>query len=201
MIHHKIEQNTPEWHALRLGKFTASMFKDILGSRSNEGFKKAIDRVVWELLTGVPVESYSNEWMQRGHELEPIAIEQYQALKFTNTIDAGFWEFNKWVGASPDQLIGDDGLLEIKCPKWSTMLQYIRRGKVPTVYVPQIQGQLMCTGRQWCDFMAFHPDVKPLIIRVNRDEEMISNIQTKLEFAVKEVKEQLKIVSEYGQIS
>ena len=93
----------------------------------------------------------------------------------------------KLFGASPDGLIGEDGLIEIKCPIASTMCGYLLENKLPTEYFPQIQGQLFITGRKWCDFVAYYPGLRPLILRVVRDEVFIGKLASSLEIFCREL--------------
>ena len=180
MIHHKIDQNTDEWMELRRGKFTASAFRDLFMKETTATYRNSIYKVVYERLTGEQPESFSNDYMQRGHELEPLARREYELQTFETVKDGGFFELNEWIGASPDGLIGDDGLLEIKCPAYSTMIQYLIDQKLPTQYIKQVHGQLYVTGRKYCSFACYHPKLKMMIIRVERDEEIINDIKNKL---------------------
>jgi len=188
MIHHKVDQNTEEWFALKLGKFSASWFKDLFAAKNTATYQKAIYKIVYERLTNEVPESFSNHWTERGHEFEPLAAEEYERQTFNEVSDGGFFELNEWVGCSPDRLVGSDGLVEIKCPAYNTMINYLLSQKVPSIYMKQIQGQLYVTGRKWCDFLAYHPKLKPLIIRVERDEKMIDELDTKLIQCIDEVK-------------
>jgi len=186
MKHYKVDQNTDEWMQLRQGKFTASTFKDLFAKSTTKAYQNAIYRVVFERMTGEQPESFSNEYMQRGHELEPLARERYEQETFNQVDDAGFF-CTDWVGASPDGLIGSDGLLEIKCPAYSTMIDYMIRQTLPSIYKWQVHGQMYCTGRKWCDFMSYHPKLKPVIIRIERDDAIQSELHSKLTESMKEV--------------
>jgi putative phage-type endonuclease len=181
---HKVAQNTEDWLNLRQGKFTASTFKALMSDKNTATYKNEVYRVAFEIATGESPESFSNEFMDRGHELEPFARKEYELQKFNDIEDGGFFELNKYVGASPDGLVGKDGLVEIKCPKYSTMITYILNGKLPTEYKWQVQGQLYVTGRKWCDFMGYHPKLKSIIVRVEPDPEMIELLETELEIAI-----------------
>jgi len=193
MKHHEIEQNTDEWMQLRQGKFTASTFRDLFASKTTKAYQNAIYRVVFERLTGEQPESFSNEYMRRGHELEPLARERYEAETFESVEDGGFF-CSDWVGASPDGLVGKDGLIEIKCPAYSTMIDYMIKQKLPSIYKWQVHGQMYCTGRKWVDFMSYHPKLKPVIIRIDRDESIISELESKLSESVKEVERIIKLI-------
>ena len=167
---HNVEQNSPEWFDLRKGKFTASTFKDLFMKETTQGFQDALYKVAYERLTNESPESFSNEWMQRGSELEPEAREWYELETYNKVHNGGFFEHSEWIGASPDGLVGDDGLIEIKCPKYSTMIGYLINKELPKTYEWQVHGQLWVADRQWCDFVAYHPKLQPLIIRVERDK-------------------------------
>lgn len=193
--HYEVTHNTEEWYNLRLGKFTASSFKDLFMSKTTKGYEKAIYKPVFERLTGELPESFSNEYMERGHELEPLAKDLYEMETFNIVQPGGFWALNDWIGASPDGLIGDDGIIEIKSPAFNTMISYLLKNQVPPIYKWQIYGQLWVTGRNWCDFMSFHPKLKPLIIRVERDESIITELQEKVFESISIAKDIIKKIS------
>lgn len=189
-----IEQNTDEWINLRMGKFTASMFSDLMGSKNTLTYQKAINKVVFEILTNEVPENFTSGYMERGHELEPLAKELYSMMTFNDVSNGGFFSYGNYIGASPDGLIDDDGLLEIKSPSFNTMINYLLRKSLPIEYKYQVQGQLFVTNRKWCDFMAYHPKLKPLIIRVERDEDIITDIQTRLNEAIETVINRIKLL-------
>ncbi len=186
MIWHDVKQNSEEWDVLRRGKFTASSFSDLFMAKSTAGYKKAIRKVVYERLTGESPESFKSDYMERGHEVESLAREQYEINSFNTVTDGGFFELDEWVGCSPDGLISDDGLLEIKSPAYNTFIDYLLSGKVPTEYTYQLQGQLYVTGRKWVDFVAYHPALPIIIIRVLPDPVITEEIKTALAVAVAE---------------
>ena len=111
--------------------------------------------------------------------LEAEAREMYEFITGQTVVQVGFCLSNG-CGASPDGLVGDNGILEIKCPLIYTHVSYLLENKVPTDYFQQVQGQLAVTGRQWCDFMSYYPGLKPLIIRATRDEAFISALNREL---------------------
>ena len=189
-----IEQNTDEWINLRMGKFTASMFSDLMGSKNTLTYQKAINKIVFEILTNEVPENFTSGYMERGHELEPLAKELYSMMTFNDVSNGGFFSYGNYIGASPDGLIDDDGLLEIKSPSFNTMINYLLRESLPIEYKYQVQGQLFVTNRKWCDFMAYHPKLKPLIIRVERDEDIITDIQTRLNEAIETVINRIKLL-------
>lgn len=189
MIQYKVEQNSDEWFALRRGKFTASTFKDLFMGENTQGYKDAIYKVAFERLTNTSPESFTNEYMQRGTELEPEARAWYEFEKNVEVIKAGFFEYNDWIGASPDGLVGDSGLIEIKCPKFSTMMDYLIKKELPKTYFHQVHGQLLVTDRQWCDFIAYHPSLPKFVLRVEREKKIDDEILDKLFQAIKEVEQ------------
>lgn len=197
MIHHNVIQNSEDWFKIRSGKFTASSFGDLFASKSTLTYEKAIFKVAYERLVGETPESFSNEWTDRGHELEPLARDAYEVETFNLVEDAGFFELNDWVGCSPDGLIGADGMIEIKCPAYNTFIWYINSGKLPSTYFYQVHGQMYVTGRQWVDFVAYHPPFKPFIIRVDRDEKVCQEIEAALTEAIDKAKKIIEKLTKY----
>jgi putative phage-type endonuclease len=170
-------QRDEAWYAARLGIPTASGFSKLFtaSGKPSSSAETYMYELIGERLTGLQANNYINEWMQRGIDLEDEARDTYQFIRDYEAEKVGFvyLDEKKNVGCSPDGLIGKDGMLEIKCPKTSTHVRYLLKGTIPTEYIPQIQGQLWITGRQWCDFMSYDPDCDPLIIRIERDEDWI----------------------------
>ena len=184
MKFYDIQQNTDEWNSLRRGKFTASMFKNLFMKETTQGYQDAIYKVVFERLTGESPESFTNEWMNRGHELEQEAREWYELETYTKVHNGGFFGLNEWAGASPDGLVGSDKIVEIKCPIYSTMIEYLDKQKLPNIYKWQVQGQLWVTGRKSCDFIAYHPKLPKLVMTVEPDLESQSELKEKLDEAI-----------------
>jgi len=177
-----IDQNSEEWLQLRLGVATASKFYKIItadGKQSDTIEKYALQLAIDTMLT-TPEPSYKSADMIRGTELEPFAREAYQEETFSivEQITMFLSDCGNF-GYSPDGLVGDDGLIEIKCPKAITHFQYIIDNKGPSDYWQQLQGGLWLSGRKWIDFVSYHPDFKTkqlLIIRVERDENYIAKL-------------------------
>jgi len=197
MIHHNVIQNSDDWFKIRSGKFTASSFGDLFAAKSTLTYEKAIFKVAYERLVGETPESFGNEWTDRGHELEPLARDAYEVETFNLVEDAGFFELNEWVGCSPDGLIGTDGMIEIKCPAYNTFIRYINSGKLPSTYFYQVHGQIYVTGRQWVDFVAYHPPFKPFILRVERDEKVCQEIEAALTEAIEKAKKIIEKLNKY----
>lgn len=194
MKFYDIPQRSDEWNELRKGKFTASNFKDLLAGKTTQAYEKAIYRVVFERLTGQCVEdNYQSSYMKRGVELESQAIEIYSLHTFNKVSNGGFFEFSDWIGGSPDGLIGEDGLLEVKCPAYNTIINYLLKRELPTEYFYQVHGQMLISGRAWVDFCAFHPALKePLILRTERDEKVLTDLRDFLDHAVNTAKSLIK---------
>lgn len=172
------EQGTAEWLQDRCGIPTASEMSNIVTStgKVSTSRKAYMRRLAGERLINMPEEQYKSFDMQRGNDLEEEARLYYQMIH--GPADVKRVGFHKRIveecgwGASPDGLVGEDGCLEIKCPKLHTHVDYLLQQRVPTDYVIQVQGILNVTGRQWCDFISYYPnpDMPMLCIRVHRDE-------------------------------
>jgi len=158
----EIVQRSPEWHQLRAGKVTASRVADII-AKTKTGYSASrenyLAQLVCERMTQKPAESYSNAAMQWGTDQEPFARAAYEANKDVLVEEVGFVVHPtiEGAGASPDGLVGLFGLVEIKCPNTATHIQTLLDQKVPEKYNIQMQWQMACTCRQWCDFVSFDP--------------------------------------------
>lgn len=157
-----IEQGSPEWFAQRLGKVTASRVADVI-AKTKTGYSASREnymaQLICERLTNTKGESFTNSAMQWGTETEPLARAAYEALKDVLVDEVGFVSHPtiEMAGASPDGFVGDSGLLEIKCPNTATHIDTLLSEIVPTKYITQMQWQMVCTGRHWCDFVSFDP--------------------------------------------
>ena len=181
-----VQQGSEEWKTLRLGKITASRVSQVMGkSRQNFLAIIAAERISKQ------AESFTNAAMQWGVDTEPFAREAYEARNGVKVVQVGFCLHPtiKEAGASPDGLVGDDGLIEIKCPNTSTHVGTLIDQKAPTKYIPQMQFQMACTGRQWCDFVSFDPRIEQSFfqIRVERDNEYIEKIEKEVSEFLEEV--------------
>lgn len=175
-------QGSPEWFAQRLGRVTASRLVDVLAKlKTGEAAARANYRaeLVAERLTGKAAESFSNAAMKWGTDCEPLARAAYEA-EFGVLVDEVAMIPHpsiEWAGASPDGLVGSDGLLEIKCPSTKTHIDTLLSGEAPSQYLPQMFWQMACTGRAWCDFVSFDPrlpaDMQMFVQRVPRDNDLI----------------------------
>jgi len=181
-IINNIEQGTNEWLKLRLGIPTASNFNKIITSKG--GNSTQINAYALELASDTlilePEESYKSSDMERGNELEPEAREAYEQYTFNSVNIVSFIKEND-CGYSPDGLVGEEGLIEIKCPQKKNHTEYLSKKTLPSAYKAQVQGGLMISGRKWCDFISYNPNFEEknrlMIIRVFRDEEFIYKLK------------------------
>lgn len=181
------EQGTPEWRAARAGLVTASRMCDVTAKiKSGEAAARRDYRaqIVAETLTGEPQErAFMNDEMRWGVENEPMAVAAVEmALNvLTDTVGLVIHPTIERAGASPDRLIGADGVLEVKCPKTATHLQYLMDGVLPKDYEPQVMWQLACTGRKWAEFASYDPrlpaDLQLFRIRVQRNDARIAELE------------------------
>lgn len=161
-----MEQGTETWFAARAGKLTGSRFAALMSS--GKGHDDLIKDLAWERYTGKCIETYCNDAMRRGTELEPEARRWYSFITDTDVTEDGFIVHDSIpnVGVSPDGLIGGDGLIEIKCPGHRAHIETLEKNKIPSQYRWQVQGQLWVCGRRWLDFISYHPEHVGVIIRV-----------------------------------
>lgn len=216
IIHRNIEQNTEAWHKLRHGKLTASDFKSLITEKTQKitsdtkikdlAYKKAVETIFnykeWEEANEEVI--FNSFDIERGNRLEPIARQEYEARTLKPVEEVGFIESDDGLlGYSPDGLVGEDGLIEIKAPRKSKHLETIFKNKVPLEHIAQIQGGLYLSNRKWLDFISYNENCNILkiseglvnntndynhlkdkikidntcIIRVYRDEEYIAKLQ------------------------
>lgn len=175
-----VEQGSEEWFNARLGIPTASRFKDIVTPdklNKSASRKSYMYELIAEKLVKEKEEHFKTEWMERGNEVEDLARSSYEFLNDVEVKQVGIILNDAGtIGASPDGLIGEDGGLEIKCPKSSTLVKYMLDGRLPLEYKTQVMGNLWISEREWLDFVAFHPNMKMFKVRVYRDEEYIKKM-------------------------
>ena len=199
----EVEQRSDEWLKLRCGVATASCFDRIITPATGKPSASAVAyrrELLAEWLTGQPVSIKESGWMQRGTEMEPEARAFYEFEADAEVTETGFvfLDERRLIGCSPDGLVGDDGLVEIKCPAPHTHVGYLIDAKLPTAYIPQVQGALWVTGRRWCDFISYHPEMEPLIVRVKRDEGYIAKMAMLIEAFVATMLEERQILLSRG---
>jgi putative phage-type endonuclease len=184
-----MDQGSESWFQVRIGKVTASRVADVI-AKTKTGYSASRDnymaQLVCERLTGQKGESFTNAAMQHGTETEPLARAAYEALQDVLVDEVGFVPHPtiEMAGASPDGLVGDDGLLEIKCPNTATHIDTLLSQTVPGKYNTQMQFQMACTGRKWCDFVSFDnrlpEELQLFVTRVPRDEVFIRLIESEI---------------------
>jgi putative phage-type endonuclease len=189
-----MEQRSEEWFQARLGKVTASRVADVLAKiKSGESASRRNYKIqlVSERLTGEKQETYINQAMQDGIDREFYARERY-VQQFGEVEEVGFVKHPTLeAGASPDGMVGDDGIIEIKCPMGSTHTETLMTQDVPSKYVPQIQFQLLVTGRKWCDFVSYNPmfpeHLQVFVKRVEADPVYQKELESEVKQFLKEV--------------
>lgn len=195
-----IEQGTPEWFAQRLGKVTASRVADVI-AKTKTGYSTSREnymaQLICERMTGTVAESYTNAAMQWGTDNEPLARAAYEAAKDVLVDEVAMITHPRIdaAGASPDGLVGDDGLVEIKCPNTATHIDTLMRQEVPMKYITQMMWQMACTERQWCDFVSFDPrmpkELQLFIQRVPRNNEYIAMLEKEILSFLEELDEKV----------
>lgn len=204
-----VEQRTDEWRQVRCGKITASRMNAVMNTLKNGDSgaerRKYIGELVCERLTGEPTPHFQNAAMQHGTELEPLARQAYELETGNLVEEVGFIEHPTIpnAGASPDGLIGDDGLIEIKCPETWTHLETLKSEEIKEDYLLQMQWQLECTKRKWCDFVSYDdrlPEkLRIFIKRVKRDDKLIERIKNEVWAVNAEVDNALKDLERYAE--
>jgi hypothetical protein len=173
-------QNSPEWLASRIGIPTASRFATVLALGRDKKSpsvtrREYLYKLAGEIITGQPTESYTNGYMERGHKVEPEARAAYAFIRDVDPAPVGFVR-NGRAGASPDSLIGGDGLLEIKSKAPHLWIEAMMRDDFPPDHVAQVQGQLWVTEREWCDLVVYFPGMPLQIYRAQRDAAYLARL-------------------------
>lgn len=195
-----IEQGTDEWKALRIGKLTASRMADVLATTKSgvsASRKNYLAQLVAERLTGELGECFTSTAMSWGTDNEPLARAEYEILRDCFVEQVGFIDHPTidMMGASPDGLVGDDGLIEIKCPNTATHIDYLLGKKPPAKYLPQMAMQLACTRRKWCDFASYDPRMpekhRLFVVRYAPDPAYLEKIEEEARLFLCEVEEMI----------
>lgn len=184
-----IIQGSAEWYAIRLGKVTASRVSDVI-AKTKTGWgasrKNYAAELIAERLTGKPADSYTNAAMQWGKDTEAQARAAYSFFRDVDVTEIGFIDHSviPMTGASPDGLIGDGGMLELKCPNTATHIDTLITKSIPDKYIVQMQWQMACAGRQWNDFVSFDPrlpeNLRMFVQRVLRDDDRIAELEKEI---------------------
>jgi len=203
-----IIQGSPEWFAIRCGKVTASRVADVLAkTKTGWGAGRAnyAAELIAERLTQTTAPSFTNAAMQWGTDQEPVARQAYAARHGLDVSEIGFVDHPEvsMSGASPDGLVGPAGLVEIKCPNTATHLDTLLSETVPGKYVTQMQWQMSCTGREWCDFVSFDPRLPEsmalFVKRVPRDVSHILELEAEVAAFIREIDEKVARLTERYQ--
>jgi putative phage-type endonuclease len=200
-----MEQRSTEWFAARLGKVTASRVADVI-AKTKTGYSTSRDnymaQLVCERMTSTQAESYNNAAMQWGTDQEPLARAAYEAAADVLVDEIGFVVHPTIVnaGASPDGLVGDVGLIEIKCPNTATHIETVLTDKVPAKYITQMQWQMASTGRKWCDFVSFDPrmpeGLQLFIQRVDFDVDYVKMLEAEITGFLAELETKIEKLNE-----
>ncbi len=199
MIIHNCEQRSEAWHQLHVGRFTASDFDALMANtRDKSGWsdtqRKIIYRVAAERMTGIEKTIRQSAAMGWGEHQEADAIAAYSIYTGAEVTPVGFVERDDWIGCSPDGLIGDDGLVETKCPETETHLYYRNSpNEFSNKYIYQVQGQMWITERKRCDLVSYDKRVKDIkkqmyIVFTPRDDEKIADLKYRLGAAIEYAK-------------
>ena len=203
-----IIQRSPEWFAARCGSLGASQLADALAkTKSGWGASRANLRakLVVERLTGQQEESFTSAAMQWGVDKEEEARIAYSFLTGRNVVEVGLYKHPIIIGthASPDGLVDDDGCIEIKCPNSATHIETLKSNLVAHKYLLQMQWQMRCADRQWCDFVSFDPRMPDHLMlyiqRVQRDDDMLATLESEVSTFLAEVDADVKALSKIGE--
>lgn len=206
-----IEQNSDEWYQIKVGTIGASSATDLLMDKKTKGYQALKDRLVEEKITGEQTESKTftgNKYTERGHEFEPIAREDYEFRKLENVKLIGVVILDDWCLCSPDGLLNEKGLHQIKCPIFNTQKKYLNiiksnptlthnelLRKIDSGYYKQCQYEIFVSDRDYNVFTSYHPHLPPIDLIITKDEEVISQIQNRLIEIKQEVESEIKTLS------
>lgn len=205
-----VEQGSPDWLAMRCGCIGASRVADACAVLKRSDGESAVRRslrfeIICERLTGLTVDHYVSPDMERGTELEPLARAAYEIKTGVSVDTIGFvlHPSIKFAGASPDGLVGADGLMEIKCPRPTTHIDYWLSKEIPALYQPQMLWQMACTGRQWCDFVSYCPEMPKhlqlFVVRFPRDDKRIEQMEAQVKQFLAEVEAAIASLAEVSE--
>jgi hypothetical protein len=204
MIVHNIEQRSEAWYAVKCGMVTSTRFKNLCSKETTDSYKDLVTNIACEIITGKMEETYTNAIMENGIEMEPKAIVEYEDIFDCTVKRAGFItrdegdKYYDWIGDSPDGLLPELGVLEIKCPLAHTHLEYIEANKLPSEYRHQVQGHLFVTGLDFCDFVSYFPGMKLFVFRVYPDINLFHEFEDRLDKLIKDVENKLKVYEQYS---
>ena len=199
-----ITQRTEDWYKARCGSLGASQLNEALAT-TKSGWGASRDniknRIIAERLTGIPSEGYVNAAMQFGIDNEDAARKAYEEANgvFVDEMGIAFHPVLKYTHASPDGLVGEDGLIEIKVPNTTTHIETLKAKKAPSKYINQMMWQMRCTDRKWCDFVSFDPrlpsHLQLFVTRVERDDAYIADLEAKVAEFLTEVEKEIEALN------
>lgn len=196
-IYDNLQQGTNEWLQARAGKFTGSDFHTLIGNSETKKkmlFKKAIERLTNNMIDEEPITSID---IERGKEEEKNARLLYEMETNQEVKQIGFAELDDWVGCSPDGLVNNDGIIEIKCPKDVIFAQQIITGNIKPEYITQMQFNMYVLDKQYCDYIMYNKDFKLFIKRIKRDEDKINIIKNTIEECKTIILNNINILKDY----
>lgn len=185
-FHYDIEQGEPEWDDIRRGKVTASKIKDVMAKGKGATRRTYLGRIVAERMSGTTQSTFSSSEMQWGMENEPAARDLYEFITGNEVVEIGFVDHAKieMCGCSPDGLVGDDGMMQIKCLNSANHQDYLIEGNFPEEFVKQMQTEIFCADRSWSDLFLYDPrmnqELQWFLMRLERDEEIIKEIEEEI---------------------
>lgn len=184
-------QGSEAWRMARVGSLGASRVGDATGTGATRA--TLLNNIIDERITGIPTRVFVNEYMQWGTDTEPAARDAYEFMRSLDVVQVGLYRHPtiKGTHASPDGLVGEDGMIEIKCPTTRTHRETITSRKMPKKHMPQVQWQMEVCGRQWVDFISFDPrvriDKQIFIERIERDSKYIAKLTSGVKLFLEEV--------------
>jgi len=191
------EQNSDEWLKVRMGIPTASKFATVMAKGQGKTRSEYMRKLAGEILTGEPMEHYSNHHMERGHEIEPDARSLYSFMRDAEPELVGFIR-NGQKGCSPDALIGADGGLEIKAALPHIQIERLLSGKIPAEHKAQVLGNIWIAEREWWDFVSYCPKLPLFVVREYRDEDYIANLSGEVDRFNDELAEMVERIRAFG---
>lgn len=195
LTYHNIEQGTEEWMEIRCGRLGGTAAAALLvNGRNRLGIGAGLQTLIYKnaaaLIVGDEGENHTNEWMVRGSELEADARMRYEQETFCEVEQVGYISNGDYLGYSPDGMVENDGLIEIKCPSAAEFVRFADTLEIDPAHMAQMQWGMWLTGRKWCDYIMYHPDFHPgdlLVIRVEPDEETHATYDEKVQVYISEM--------------
>ena len=177
IIHGDFKQRTPEWYQIRLGRIGGTDAESLAVKGKNQyglgtGIMSTMYKKIYEVIQNQPADDsgYISAAMERGIELEPLAVQEYEKVKFETVTEIGYVSLGHFFGYSPDGFVGEDGLIEVKCPGAAEYIRLLSTDEIQSGYIWQMQWGMFLTNRDWCDFVAYNPDFKPMPLYIKRVE-------------------------------